>query len=548
MRWKLKLSKLLFGGVIIVAIGIAGAGFVTFQRNLEAMNQASQESISWSTAQLEKELMRFRDSLRDSVLATNSTEIVSNVEINRRFDILWSRVAVFQRGAVGERLREYDKETNVVGRLFEEMKRQEAQIVSISSDDFGETVNLHRVFLPYSEELSVLSREVEFGEQKKAELVRKQIKFGANFALYSGISSVLLVVLAMTYFVWEGRRFRVLAKRNKVLADKFERASLSKSRFLTMMSHELRTPMNGVLGLIAVARQNEMEKPLQNLLHQANRSAVRMLDMLTDILDFAALENADTDFTEKPFFTEELVLALPDLLGPVAEQAKVKLSVTRDENLPIMLSGDNTRLRRSYTLMATYFLETAGAKSIAFHLSYANGKLLAKFKIDYLGGDWTPDLIFGERAESDDSFASEVLGPAVARVLVTKMGGEIRHECSEDGQIVLAIEVPVEALAKRSLRVRLCLQSTPMEMICKSTIASLPIEYLCSETEGNAEVILMEAGGTKEKAQLAKMRANSAGVQIIGIGKPADPALYDFVAEMPLEALQLKKRIAEAMG
>jgi len=120
VRSKRLISKIVFGGVIIVATVLSVSGFLTFKDNIEAMRRASQENISWSATQLERELTRFLDVLGTSRAGTAS----STVDINQRFDVLWSRVAVFQRGAVGARLTAYDTE-RAVERLFEELKRNE---------------------------------------------------------------------------------------------------------------------------------------------------------------------------------------------------------------------------------------------------------------------------------------------------------------------------------------------------------------------------------------------------------------------------------------
>jgi len=542
VRSKRLFSKIMFGGVVLVAIGIATFGFLTFKDNLEAMKRASQENISWSASQLERELTRFLDSLGTSRAGTAS----STVDINQRFDVLWSRVAVFQRGKVGARLRAYDRK-NAVGRLFEELKRQELAVVSIKSFDFTTMANISSAFFPFGEELHELSRAITVGEETKAAEIRAQMRDSANFALYASILTVIMVTGALIYFVYEGQQYRRLADENEALAEKFKAASEVKSRFLTMMSHELRTPMNGVLGLLALARANEADPEQKERLDQADRSANRMLGMLTDILDFAALENAQFALTNKPFFSNELLLALPELLGPVATQAEARLHVKAEGELPVMLCGDATRLRRSYALMVTYFLETAGARDIGLTLAYKNGILQARIVVDYVGGGWSPDLIFGERGSNEDSFAAEALGPSVARVLVKKMGGDIALGNTEDGKILLKIDVPVSALAPRQLKVQLTMQSTPMEMVCKSSVAGLPVEFICADSAVQAEVILLETGFKDEAARVANIRAQSPGAQVFAIGRPQNPKLFDFAAEMPLEAQQLRNRIVEAL-
>ena len=198
--------------------------------------------------------------------------------------------------------------------------------------------------------------------------------------------------------------------------------------------------------------------------------------------------------------------------------------------------------------MVTYFMETAGARDIELRVSYENGHLLAQIFVDYLDGGWSPDLIFGERDENKDSFASEVLGPAVARVLVRKMDGEIRQSKAEDGRIVLSIDVPVQAMEVRNLKVLLNMQSTPMEMICKSTVSSFPIEYVCENTADKADIVMMESGAADEGKKVAETRRKSPMALVFGIGRPQSPALFDFVAEVPLEAQRLKNRISEALS
>jgi hypothetical protein len=283
-------------------------------------------------------------------------------------------------------------------------------------------------------------------------------------------------------------------------------------------------------------------------LAQAERSANRMLDMLTDILDFAALENAQYDIADKPFFSNELLLALPELLGPVAAQAEARLHVRAEGTLPIMLRGDATRLRRAYALMVTYFLETAGARDISLALAYESGILRARIEVDYVGDGWSPDLVFGTRKSHKDSFAVDALGPSVARVLVRKMAGEIDLGTSDSGKILLRIDVPVAALSPQRLKVGLAMQSAPMEMVCKSSLSSLPIEFVPADAAAEAELVLVEAASGDSAGQVNAIRAQNPSVLVFGIGHPQDPSIFDFVADLPLEAARLKNRVSEILG
>lgn len=533
----------MFGGVVFLAIGIATFGFLTFKDSIEAMRRASQENISWSATQLERELTRFLDSLGASRAgSTNST-----VDINQRFDVLWSRVAVFQRGAVGMRLRAYDS-NHVVARLFDALKRNEVAVVSIKSYDFTAMANIGSAFFPFAEELHELSRQITFGEEKKGAEIRAQMRQSADYALYASMLTVFLTFGALLYFVKEGRQYRKLAEENRALAEKFKTASEVKSRFLTMMSHELRTPMNGVLGLLALARANEPDPEQKERLSQADRSANRMLGMLTDIIDFADLENDEFRPENKPFFSNELLLALPELLGPVTVQNQSRFTVSSSNTLPLMLCGDITRLRRSYALMVVYFLETAGARSVDFKADYAEGILKARIEVEYTGGGWSPDLIFGKRKTSENSFAAEALGPSIARALIAKMKGKLALGKAENGNILLDIDVPVPAMNPRRLKVQMALQSAPMEMICTSAVAGLPLVFIDGNKSEAADVILYETGNEKEAEDLAAFRSGAPDARIFGIGRPENSRLFDYVVDMPVGADMLRKQIVDMLG
>ena len=69
-----------------------------------------------------------------------------------------------------------------------------------------------------------------------------------------------------------------------------EAASRAKSTFLANMSHELRTPMNGVLGMIRLAKKRMSDSKGLDQLGKAERSAENLLGLLNDILDLSKIE------------------------------------------------------------------------------------------------------------------------------------------------------------------------------------------------------------------------------------------------------------------
>ena len=104
------------------------------------------------------------------------------------------------------------------------------------------------------------------------------------------------------------------------------------------------------------------------------------------------------------------------------------------------------------------------------------------------------------------------------------------------------------AMETRRVAVLMDLQSTPMEMICKSAIADYPVDYIAAGAAGAAEIVMVETGGSNESQKVADLRKSHPSALIIGVGRSIAGDLYDSVVDMPVEAAQLRNRISDLLG
>ncbi len=69
-----------------------------------------------------------------------------------------------------------------------------------------------------------------------------------------------------------------------------EAANEAKGHFLANISHELRTPMNGIIGMTELALDTELSAEQRDLLETSRNSAISLLYLLNDVLDFSKME------------------------------------------------------------------------------------------------------------------------------------------------------------------------------------------------------------------------------------------------------------------
>ncbi len=432
--------------VLGLAVGLAVMAALSLRQSasVEAAARLQSDSITALTFQTEREFLRFRNELR---VALHTRENPDWDAVTTRFEILASRIYLMRDNPSTAKLAQRSEYNTMLPRL--QALVQDLDPLLLEPQRHRAALETHLANMtdmgPDMQALSFAANSVVSGlVDRQVEVVRDQNR------MITWLVAVQALVLVAATAGLINRHRRLQREREALEAlnvelttarDAAEAANRAKGQFLANMSHELRTPFNGMLGMISMLEDSDLNDSQRDQLQTARGSAQHLLTLLNDILDMSALDAGKMKVRPEPVDLPHLVRETVELMQGQAQRKGLQMTLEQGPVARPWVDTDPTRVRQILLNLISNAIKFTAQGQVVVRLESEALPDAVRWRLlvrdTGVGMDATTlSQLFQRFHQADDSatrrFGGTGLGLEISRSLARLMNGDISAE-SERG-------------------------------------------------------------------------------------------------------------------
>ena len=303
-------------------------------------------------------------------------------------------------------------------------------------------------------------------------------------------------VLTLTSDVTESvRRQQEELQKEKELRKAALAANEAKTVFLSRMSHDIRTPINGITGMVHIARGQDNPPKTEDCLRKIDVSSKFLLGLVNEVLDMSKAESGKMELHLKPYTQEELSDYLISVIKPLSDEKGIIFKLEDDLEKGIVAVTDTLRINQvMFNLLSNAIKYTPAGGTVTCRLwsrVLTPGKLSFKFTVSDTGIGISQEFkerlfepFVQENRSDNDTNRGTGLGLAIVKKIVDVMGGTITVDSMIGKGTTFTVDLVFDAMSEDQIQT----DSSKEPVIDLDAALSGKKVLLCEDNSLNQEI------------------------------------------------------------
>lgn len=320
-------------------------------------------------------------------------------------------------------------------------------------------------------------------------------------AFYGGAMNLDTGHIILAFRIVDEEKRREL-DAHRLLSDSLaraEKASQIKNEFLTRVSHDLRTPINGIMGMLEIAKANRANADkIDECIEKISSACSNLVNLLQDVLDMYELESNNLELLEEDFNLSEFFQDGLKWFYRRAEESGLSCTIQCSDFPHPYIVGSPKHIRQIFDHIldnAIKYNKPNGSITLKGRELSCNGKTaMFEFVVEDtglgMGAEFLQnvfELFEQENSSGRTQYRGTGLGMSIVKRLVDQMEGTIAVE-SQPG---------IGTKVTFTLPFKLCMDTVEAKSEPKNIDLALMNVLLVEDNELNMEItqFLLESAG-----------------------------------------------------